>query len=115
MGQIHPVARAPLTVHKRMEQGGTTIETVDLESVDSVEDFTRTAIRESYLANARLAVLRDAVSICYKQYGPNQAVKCRPIYIEYLRHLETLGDMRYNIPELHPELLEAQTTSDVVA
>lgn len=111
LGQSHPVARGPLTVHKRVDMTEVPIESVDDESIESVSRYIDSRVRDVKLANARFAVLRDAVGTCYKQYGPNHPIKCRPIYIEYLKHLEGVSETRVNIPELHPELADQPITA----
>jgi hypothetical protein len=78
----------------------------DPDSPAAYHDMIAYAVRERFLTTARLEVLQDAISICYKQYSVNHAVVCRPIYIEYLRRLEASYPLRINIPELHPELAQ---------
>ena len=104
MGQLHPTARAPRRARNELPVGVAPEDVEDPEEPAAFHDMVRYAVREQFLETARLEVLQDAISICYKQYGVNHSVVCRPIYIEYLRRLEASYPLRINIPELHPEL-----------
>ena len=106
MGQVHPTARAPRTVHQEFDQlDGPTMDDIDLDDLDGIDDARRHQVQLDLLRVARISVLKDAISVCYKQYGPNHAVVCRPLYIEYLKKLDELPlgtKIRVNIPEVHP-------------
>jgi len=105
MGNLQPVAPGePRRVKRNLED----VEPIDYDlldrsSVDDVKEGISAWVRQENLTVARMSVLRDAISICYKQHGPNHAVKCRPIYIEYLRMLEQRTKVRFPLVELHPE------------
>ena len=103
MGQLHPTAagkrqsRGPLT-----NLDGPELDQIDYDNIQEIEAWSLHIQRKEQLRKARIAVLRDAISICYKQHSVNHAAKCKPLYVEYLRRLEEAGRMRINIEELHP-------------
>lgn len=45
-------------------------------------------IRDDTLFDEKIKLVREAASVCYRQYHVNQEYKCRPIYTEYLRMIQ---------------------------
>ena len=45
-------------------------------------------MRDDAVYEEKIKLVREAASICYRQYHVNQAFKCRPIYVEYLRMIQ---------------------------
>ena len=103
MGQLHPTAQGKPTFRKPVTHiDGPTLDEIDYDNLDEIKEWRTHLLRTEQLRIARLHVLRDAISICYKQHSVNHAAKCKPLYIEYLRRLEEAGRMKINIEELHP-------------
>jgi len=106
MGNLQPVvAGQNRQVNRDLEDDGPIdYDLIDRNSIDDVKEGMAAWVHQDNLSVARMSVLRDAISTCYKQHGVNHAVKCRPIYIEYLRMLEQRTKIRFPLVELHPEL-----------
>ena len=106
MGQLHPTARAPQTFSRDLRDvdglDGPSLEEVDIDDLDDLIALGQHAVAMDFLDVARLTVLQDAITICYRQHGPNHAVRCRPLYIDYLRRLEPMNHIKVHIDELHP-------------
>ena len=49
--------------------------------------------------------MREAASVCYRQYHVNQEYKCRPIYTEYLRMIQHKNGIIHD----HPDFLVRTT------
>jgi hypothetical protein len=67
-------------------------------------------IRDDTLFDEKIKLVREAASVCYRQYHVNQEYKCRPIYTEYLRMIQHKNGIIHD----HPEFL-VRTSDDCTA
>lgn len=100
MGQILPVARLPREVDLRFERGP------DMKDVASDDVVGRMLAieqrcRDEALYEEKIKLVREAASVCYRQYHVNQAFKCRPIYVEYLRMIQHKSHILHDIPDFY--------------
>jgi hypothetical protein len=56
------------------------------------------AVRDDTLNDEKIKIVRAAASVCFKQYHVNQAFKCRPIYVEYLRMIQHKNSIIHDYP-----------------
>jgi uncharacterized protein YdaL len=55
-------------------------------------------IRDEAVYDEKIKLMRNAVSVCYKQYHVNHAYKCRPLYVEYLDMIQHKNGILHNHP-----------------
>lgn len=87
MGAALPTAKLPREVDQRFTRGPSLR---DVEPGDvvgrmlAIEQITR----DEFLYDEKIKLVREAASVCYRQYHVNQAYKCRPLYVEYLKMIQ---------------------------
>jgi hypothetical protein len=55
-------------------------------------------MRDDFVYDEKIRLVREAISVCYKQYHVNHAYKCRPIYVEYLAMISHKNGFVHNFP-----------------
>ena len=56
-------------------------------------------VRDETLYEEKTKLVREAVSVCYRQYTVNHAYKCRPLYLEYLRMIQHKNGIIIDVPD----------------
>lgn len=56
-------------------------------------------VRDDTLYDEKIKLTREAAAQCYKQYHVNQAFKCRPIYVEYLRMIQHKNEIIHELDD----------------
>jgi len=83
MGAMLPTAKMPRDIERYYERGP---KLKDVDPYDTVQVILAREqhIRDEAVYDEKIKLMREAISVCYKQYHMNHAYKCRPLYTEYL-------------------------------